>query len=582
MREQTRGVTAKDVERALSAFSRVARARGLYQDNSAALQRMRSDLFRGFSELLEQLSVLSLRIRAGAFVYEDQIVMQDDNPEQSIPLALYRDGVRRLDFSRGLAEPELDTLLSAISRGFAFSGLGDDIVSDLWRHDLEHIRYLVVDTTIVDAAQAGPPPADGEGKEILSDLDSQIDGLLRTIYGDSADDVGPRSIHLDGSDLAAKAIAESLDAIDELAPGFHPPRTFVDRPRYAGPIDAEIEAETPNRVSARAANAAMRALHADITTADKDALAEALLRMFDDAVVSGDIDLATRIVTGVRALPPDDPRRRSWLAEAISDTRLRQVAAGFTERRDGAQGFAALHRFLRACGPSASRSVLGMLPNFAAPDARRALSDLVLEQGIDDLGPLAEMLGNEQLFVVQEALYVLNRLGTAQARDMEQQAEESLRAEVRIAALQALVEHRPQEATARAERLLFDPEPRAKAAAAQALVRIGGREAAAIIERFMERPELETLPPDVMRELFRAYGLLCQVRALHLMARYVKRGEKLLAKREAEEISVAAMDGVMLVRTPRSVEILKKAAVARSKRVREAARARLQMMKGKR
>lgn len=574
-------MTAKDVERTLTAFARVARSRGLYQQNSAALTRMRSDVFRGFGELLEQLSVLTLRVRSGAFVYDDQIVLQDDNPEQSIPFALYRDGVRRLDFSRGLGEDELDVFMAAISRGFAFSGLGDDIVSALWKHDLEHIRYLVVDTTIVDAAQAASAPSEGDGREILADLDTQIDGLLRTIYGDSADDVGPRSIHLDGTDLAAKSIAESLDAVDEMAPGFHPPRTFLDRPAYAAGLLQESVAETPNRVSARAANAALRALHADLTAADKDALAEALLRMFDDAVVSGDIGLGTRIVTGVRALPEHDMRAQRWLSEAVSDTRLRQAASSVLDSGEGLASFEALYHLLKACGPAATSSIIAIMTGFADPNARRALSDLVLELGVHDLRPVRELLGNEQLFVVQEGLHILNRLGTPEALSIEQQAEDHLRAEVRIAALHAVLELRPQAAVSRAERLLYDPEPRAKASAAQALVKLGGKEAAAIIERFVERPELEQLPPEVMREVFRAYAGLCQARALHVLARFVKKGEGLLAKRETEELSIAAMDGVMVVRIPRSVEILKKAAVARSKRVREAARARLALLKGK-
>ncbi|MCA9549117.1 MAG: hypothetical protein KC933_03715, partial [Myxococcales bacterium] len=226
--ERARGLTAKDVGRTLAAFSRVARARSLYQENSAALKRMRSDLFRGFQEILADRPVLSLRVRPEAFVFEDQVVLTDENPDQSIPFALYRDGIRRLDFSRGLEESELDTLLACTARGFHFTGLGDDIVSDLWRHDLEHIRYLVVDTSVVDAAAAaGAPTAPVDGAEPISDLDTQIDGLLRAIYGDSSDDVGPRSIHLDASDLAAKSIAESLDAVDDMAPGFHPARTFL-------------------------------------------------------------------------------------------------------------------------------------------------------------------------------------------------------------------------------------------------------------------------------------------------------------------------------------------------------------------
>lgn len=583
MQERARGVTAKDVERALSAFARVARARGLYQDNSAALARMRADLFRGFSELLDQLSVLSLRVRASAFIYEDQIVLQDEDPEHSLPMALYRDGVRRLDFSRGLMEAELDLLLAAIARGFSFSGLGDDIVADLWKHDLEHIRYLVVDTAIVDAAQAQAPDPRAAGREILSDLDGQIDGLLRAIYGDSGDDVGPRSIHLDGSDITAKSIAASLDSIDEMAPGFHPPRTFLERPAYAAGFEQEAQAETPNRVSARAANAALKALHGDLTTSDKDALAEALLRMFDDAVVSRDIPLATRIVTGVHALPAHDARAQRWLSEAVSDARLRQVATGFLDQHGDSGGdFSQVYRLLKACGVAAVPTILGTLSSFSDAQTRRTLSDLALELGIRDLGPLVELLNNEQLFVVQEALYLLNRLNTPGAHEIERYAEESPRVEVRIAALLAIAERTPSEAVARAERMLRDPEPRAVVAAASILNRLGGKEAASIIERHVETADLEALSSEVARELFRTYARLCQVRSLHLLARYVKKGEGLLAKKDTEELAVAAMDGVMIVQNQRAVEILKKAAVARSKRVREASRARLNLLKGKR
>lgn len=582
MQERARGVTAKDVERALSGFTRVARARGLYQDNSAALMRMRTDVFRAFEQLLDQLAVLSLRVRAGAFVYEDQIVLHDEDPAQSIPLALYRDGIRRLDFSRGLEEAELDALLSSISRGFSFSGLGDDIVSDLWKHDLEHIRYLVVDTNIVDASQAQEPDPNAPHQELLSDLDTQIDGLLRAVYGDSGDDVGPRSIHLDGSDIAAKAIAESLDAIDEMAPGFHPPRTFIDRPAYGVGFETAVQAETPNRVSARAANAAIKALHGDLGSVDKDAIAEALLRMFDDAVMSGDLHLATRVVTGIRALPDNDTRAQRWLSEGISDTRLRQISSSFLESLAGGnQDFTHVHRLFKACGPTTVPSILGMLPGFSNAEYRRMLSDLTLGFGITDLSKVAELVNDEQLFVVQEGLYILSKIDSAAARHIEHEATDSIRAEVRIAALSAIAERAPADAAATAERMLFDTEPRAVIAATQVLSLIGSTEAASIIERFVERPEMERLPNEVKRELFRCYARLCQVRSLHLLARHVKKGEGMLAKKEAEELAVAAMDGVMMVRTQRAVQILKKAAVARSKRVRDAARARLELMKGK-
>src|SRR5262249_32419852 len=163
------------------------------------------------------------------FVFDSEVVLQEPNPDESIPFIFYRDGIRKLEIVEGLTPEELEVLVSATAQGFGFSGLGDDMVSFLWRPELEHIPYMVVDTTIVDA---GSTKAGGAVLEAF-DLDEQIDLLLRSIYGSSAtDDVGPRAVRVDGSELAAKEIVSSLDQLDDMAPGFHPARQIVDPPVY--------------------------------------------------------------------------------------------------------------------------------------------------------------------------------------------------------------------------------------------------------------------------------------------------------------------------------------------------------------
>ncbi|MCA9548421.1 MAG: hypothetical protein KC933_00200 [Myxococcales bacterium] len=336
------------------------------------------------------------------------------------------------------------------------------------------------------------------------------------------------------------------------------------------------------------------------------AVADALLRMFDAAVMSRDVPLATRIVAGVRHLDDGSSRFARWLEEAISETRLRPVAGAALEGgQDPGVAYRDLFNLFKASGPLAVPIMLSLLPSFGDPAMRRALSDLALElasgarsqaqpggegwdgsagpgpHGVEHVEYLLDLLNNEQLFVVQEALYILHRLDTPAAQALEQRAEQNVRAEVRVAALAAAAEHNPEVAVRRAERMLEDPEPRAKVAAAQVLGRLGDVQAARFVESYVERPDLDELPAEVKKELFRAYALLCGVRSLHLLARYIKRGEGLLSKKEAEDQALLAMDAVAMVRVPRAVELLKRAAVSRNKRVRDAARARLLRMKEK-
>ncbi len=139
----------REVARALQIFARTARARQLYAPNNAILRRMIDELTQAFNEALKVVPELTIKVRPEALLFDDEVVLDEPNPEQSIPFVYFRDGIRRLDFARGLEPRELQILLDATAQGFNFSGFGDDIVARLWHHDLAHLRYLVLDTTIV-------------------------------------------------------------------------------------------------------------------------------------------------------------------------------------------------------------------------------------------------------------------------------------------------------------------------------------------------------------------------------------------------------------------------------------------------
>lgn len=570
---------ARDLGRTLSLLSRAARARRIYQPGNAALTRLLRDLAAGLEEALAQVEVIELRVRPGGLFYEDVLVLDAPNPDDSLAFAFYRDGIRRLTFHRGLRPDEVDVLVAAAASGFTYTGMGEDTVTYLWRHDLEHIRYLVVDTTIADASDL-PDAASGDDARPASakELDGAIDGLLRRIYGEGSEDVGITSLSVDRFDLPAKGIAEALDAVDEMAPGFHPPRHFSMSPAYGRELLTELEREDEHRVGLRAAHAVVHSARAQVSgTHECRRLFEVLLKMYDAAIIDENLRLGTFLLAGVARCPPT-AERTSWLREALAETRLRQVAQNVAA---GAHpDLPGLIAFFRAAGRSAVPIVLTVLPSFPEATDRRALADLVLELGVHSVDLVRDLIHAEQAFLAQDGMYILSRLGTPEAKAALSEAEYHPAAHIRIGLLENAKLLGEREGVELAARLLDDAEPRARVAAARTLARFPGRAVASVLEQRVHAPGFEDEPSEVKLALLAGYAVVCQGKALATLARFVKRGEGLFTGKRAEDTAAQAVRALRGIRgSPRALELLKRAATTRNRRVRDAAREVLKQMK---
>lgn len=620
MREAVRGPRdpTRDVGRVLATFARAARARRLYRANNTVLRRLMIDLGSSLGALLAELGGLALRVGPDALTYEGETVLAEPDPDESIPFAFYRDGIRRLELLEGLDEAELEVLVTATADGFSSSGLGDDVVSHLWRHDLEHVRYTVVDTTIVDASTG----ASTAGVEV-PDLDQQIDAILTRIYGPGGnDDVGPKSVRVDVNELTAKRIADTIDAVDELAPGFHPARA-LERPAYSAQLLAEREGEDEEALQTRAARAGLRALRVGLPEAETAELFDALLRLYDTALMSGALPAAGLLLRGVRELGAPELRERAgrWVEEAVVEARLRQVST-LLESAAGGEVIARVYELFKACGPAGVPAILTLLPSVQDPARRRALGAVAAHLGVEDLGHLEVLLAHEQPHVVIEAVRILEKLasrpeaGGAPApsvapRPGEDPAAAALRARppaspvarrtgptaavellaralqhpdppVRRAVLEA-AEHLPKDrGLALILQLAADRDAGLSVSAAEVMGRSRDPRVMAALEARLEDPAFASAPPAVKRAFLGAYAAIAQVKAVPLLARLLQDGGGLLAKKESEELAIAAAEALFELGTSGATAALGKAAGSLNLRVRRAAGDALKRLKERR
>lgn len=561
--DQPHSAIGRDIARVMTVLARAVRARPLYAPNNEVLVLMMRDLERAFAEVLKMLPAIVLKVRPDSLLYDEEVVYSDPEVQTSLPFVLYRDGVRRLEFHRDLEVAELDVLLGAAQQGFTGRTLEDDVVSYLWRHQLHHIRYLTVDVSSIDAQ--------GE-----ADLDTQIDGLLRAIYGDSQDDVGPKSIHLDTSDLAAKSIALALDSIEEMAPGFHFSRQLPHSPAYGFSLLEEASRETDPVLQSRLIDDALEALSAELDPEEQQGVADALLRILDSTLLNEQLVVAARLVYGMRRLERPGPFLEPWLSEAASEARIRQVTS-LCQSNPGLEADGL--RFLAAWGRRAVPSLLGALPSFTNPEQRRRFADLAIELGIDDDQPLRQLLANEQGFVAREALYIMASLGQLRDRSILKEVQGHPAPQVRLALL-GVVDKMPWDvAQSIITDLLKDPEARVQVAAAEELASRANDLSLRAIEHALEQADFDDQPPSVKRAFLRCYALLHKGASIDRLLGYIAAAEGWRVRRPLEETAEAATFALASLRSQAGVDALKKAALSRSKSIREGARAALERLK---
>lgn len=534
------------------------------------LKRVMAELVATFTQVLEQHGELSLRVRPEAILFEDEVVLEEPNPDESIPFAFYRDGIRRIDLSQGLEDREIEVLTDATAEGFGYSGLGDDIVSYLWRHDLEHVRYVVVDTTIVQSDGKEP---DEEQRYEAVDLDRQIEGLLTSIYGaDSQDDVGPKSVRVDGSDLSAKKIAETLEAVDEMAPGFHPARALPEPPIYAAELRAELEEDDDVRVTVRAAHEAFHAMCEGLAPDALDAMTEVILRIYDAALVSQNLSLAGPIIRSVRSLGTVDrlsSRAEMWIKEALSEARLRNIQ--IPPGSEGDEAFQPIATFFEAGGSYAVPALLSLIPAVQEHTRRRQLSDLAVKLGIEDLEPLRAMLESEQPVVPVEAIHMLARIDKPEARVALLNIREHADPGFRIALLEAAASLSKNDQLQLATMLLEDQSLDVRCAAAKLLGNVKDIRSVRLIEGKVKGADLLTAPFPLKQALLHCYVALVQVKAIPMLTKMLQDGGGLLARRDAEELAIAASQCLGFLATPGATAALKKAGSSFNMKVRGAA-----------
>jgi hypothetical protein len=132
---------AEKVTDIILALTKAIKAFQLYGIDHPSSKNFYAPLYQKLFEFLEENGELTFQIERFTIQYSNQIVYEETEKDINIAFKLFRDGIRSIGFTEGLASDELLRFLEIISR----PSEKQDIVLNLWESDFIHIHFYVVE-----------------------------------------------------------------------------------------------------------------------------------------------------------------------------------------------------------------------------------------------------------------------------------------------------------------------------------------------------------------------------------------------------------------------------------------------------
>jgi hypothetical protein len=135
----------KSTKALVQTFLQTLKAFRLYEANHPALSKFIGRLRNDFDRYFDEFDSFSLQVGEHRLYYRGKIVYENQDIKESLAFVFYKDGVRELQFSKGLEFKEIIDFLNIVRRSDFLNRMEDDLVTLLWEKDFSHITFTTVD-----------------------------------------------------------------------------------------------------------------------------------------------------------------------------------------------------------------------------------------------------------------------------------------------------------------------------------------------------------------------------------------------------------------------------------------------------
>jgi hypothetical protein len=136
---------AKSTKELIQTLLQTIKTYRLYDAHHPTLTRLLDRLRGDFDRYFGEFDSFSIQVGEHQLFYQGDAVYESPDVKGSLAFLFFKDGIREIQFFKGLEYKELEDFLIVIRENEMVNHLEDDLVTLLWEKDFAHIDFVIVD-----------------------------------------------------------------------------------------------------------------------------------------------------------------------------------------------------------------------------------------------------------------------------------------------------------------------------------------------------------------------------------------------------------------------------------------------------
>ncbi|HLB81513.1 MAG TPA: HEAT repeat domain-containing protein [Gemmatimonadales bacterium] len=529
----------------MQVLSKGIRATQLYLPNNPVYQRAVDNIRAAFRQIWQATDDLVFDVGETELRWEDNVVYNQDQRNESIAWTLFKDGVRSLSFRPGVEEIEIVRFLGVLQQARNLQAdAPDDLLTLLWAQDFQFVAY-----TFRELASENAVPIE-KGETIPSTAPPQV----RQQVQDEAPPKREGLVSIDDFDTTLYFLEDS--EVDYLKKDVDREYSQDLRRNVLSMLFDLLELQTYGTVRAELISIVENFIPYLLGAGDFRSVAYILRE------TRAILQRAREIIPEHRKTLEGLPGRLSQ-REALSQLlqSLDEAAMHPTEEE--------LAELFQELSPEALPTLMGWIAKLHNERVKDLVQAAAARLAQANAGEVLKALGSEDSGAQLEMVKLAGRLKLPGAPDGMEPLLASGDRGLKLAVVEALTAIASPAALRLLERAIDDSDRDVRIAGVRFLASRGYRNAAARVEAIVSGSKLRNADLTEKMAFFEAYGTLVGAKGIPALDKLLV-AKGLLGKREDPETRACAAMALGKVRTPEARAVLERAAQDKEPLVRNA------------